>query len=95
MPVLPESHLQTGGSFYDATESSRINQPTDRDDVKEDTLADESRTRNEREEEKRRKKEEDMKMLVSKLEELKGPPLEVPEYKDAYKVNPMHVIRTV
>lgn len=34
-----------------------------------------------------RKKEQDMKMLVSKLEDLKGPPLGVPEYKDAYKVN--------
>lgn len=40
----------------------------------------------EKEEEKRHKKEE-MKMLVSKLEDLKGPPLEIPEYKAAYKVS--------
>ncbi|XP_043287622.1 uncharacterized protein [Venturia canescens] len=85
MPVLPESHLQTGGSFYDATESCRINEPVDKDDLKDNALDEELRIRNEREEEKRRKKEDDMKVLVSKLEELKGPPLEVPEYKDAYK----------
>lgn len=48
----------------------------------------------EEEEEKERnrlKKEEEMKLLVSKLEELQNPPLsnpplEIPEYKDAYKV---------
>lgn len=33
-----------------------------------------------------KKREEDMKVLVAKLEDLKGPPTEIPEYKDAYKV---------
>ena len=40
----------------------------------------------EAEEERRRKKEEEIKMLVSKLENLKGYPLGIPEYKAAYKV---------
>ena len=35
----------------------------------------------------RLKKEEEMKLLVSKLEELQSTPIPLPEYKDAYKVN--------
>lgn len=37
-------------------------------------------------------KEAEMRMLVSKLEDLKGnhPPLEIPEYKAAYKVRTLH-----
>lgn len=36
--------------------------------------------------EEKRKKDEEMRMLVSKLEDLNGRPLEIPEYQDAYKV---------
>ena len=47
----------------------------------------EEKQKREEEEEEKRKKEEEMKILVSKLEDLKGPPLEIPEYKAAYKVS--------
>lgn len=33
-----------------------------------------------------RRKDEEMKMLVSQLEDLNGRPLEIPEYRDSYKV---------
>jgi len=36
--------------------------------------------------EENRKKDEEIKILVSKLEDLNGRPLEIPEYRDAYKV---------
>lgn len=37
-------------------------------------------------EEEERRKDQEMKMLVSKLEGLNGRSLEIPEYRDAYKV---------
>lgn len=46
----------------------------------------EKKKKEEEEEMNRLKKEEEMRLLVSKLEDLKGPPLEIPEYKAAYKV---------
>lgn len=39
-----------------------------------------------KEQEENRKTDEEMKMLVSKLEDLNGRSLEIPEYRDAYKV---------
>lgn len=41
---------------------------------------------------KNRKKDEEMRMLVSKLEDLNGRPLEIPEYRDVYKVNSVNNI---
>lgn len=37
-------------------------------------------------EERLRRKNLEMKLLLEKLENLRGPPLEIPEYKDAYRV---------
>lgn len=52
-----------------------------------DIQTEEEKKQKEEEDEKNRvKREDEMKLLVSKLEGLNGPPLEVPEYKDAYKV---------
>lgn len=92
-PVKPETHLKTGNSFFQSTEHADnfIDCHT-----REAQLRNESNKAIEEKEEERRKKElkekkqqkdEEMRMLVSKLEDLKGPPLEIPEYKDAYKVN--------
>ena len=58
------------------------------EELAKDLQDEEERRKKEEEEEEERKRlqrEEEMKMLVSKLEDLKSP-LEVPEYKDAYKV---------
>ena len=49
--------------------------------------ADAQGERRRKEQNERKKKEDEMKMLVSKLEDLKGPALEIPEYKDAYKAD--------
>ena len=85
MPVLPESHLKTSGQFYyDKTENLKDHgevNVVDNDWATTGPNAEDNQLRN-----KKRIKEQDMRMLVSKLEDLKGPPLEVPEYKDAYKV---------
>ncbi|XP_066583179.1 uncharacterized protein [Prorops nasuta] len=39
----------------------------------------------EEEKKKKKKQEEEMKWLLTKLEDLKGPAMEIPEYRDAYK----------
>ncbi|XP_043514710.1 uncharacterized protein LOC122531139 [Frieseomelitta varia] len=88
-PVKPETHLKTGNSFFQSTEHADnfIDCRT-----REAQLRNESNKAIEEEEERRKRelkekqqKDEEMRMLVSKLEDLKGPPLEIPEYKDAYK----------
>lgn len=89
---MPESHLKSGGEFTGRTEhyqnflDPRGAVPMDQshDDVIHQI--EDSKLQLERQEQEW-KKEEDMNMLVSKLEDLKGPPLGIPEYKDAYKVN--------
>ncbi|XP_014610015.1 PREDICTED: uncharacterized protein LOC106789947 [Polistes canadensis] len=91
----PETHLKTGNNFYDSTENKNnyIN-PRVREaqlmaelarDVEEEEEEEEKRRKREEEEKEEAKKDKEMQMLVSKLEELKSPPLEIPEYKDAYK----------
>ncbi|XP_053979117.1 uncharacterized protein LOC128876625 isoform X2 [Hylaeus volcanicus] len=77
LPVKPETHLKTGTDFFQSTENTD-NFGNSR--FKEAQLNSEKEMRKEK-----NAKEEEMKMLVSKLEDLKGPPLEIPEYKDAYK----------
>lgn len=88
-PIKPEIHLKTGNSFFQSTEhtdnfiDSRIKEPQ---------LTSESNKAAEEAEKKQKKlmekkeKSKELEMLVSKLEDLKCPPLEIPEYKDAYKV---------
>ncbi|XP_063976662.1 uncharacterized protein LOC135162298 [Diachasmimorpha longicaudata] len=82
-PMLPETHLQPAGNFSQATESTQQfvdprgtviypNLPT-------------SDSAEELDPENHPKKDEDMNLLVSKLSDLKHPPMETPEYKDAYR----------
>lgn len=87
----PEANLRASGDFYQITEASQqFASPRSKEaqlmaEHAKDLEDKENKTKDgEKEEEKRHKKEE-MKMLVSKLEDLKGPPLEIPEYKAAYK----------
>ncbi|KAK0090368.1 hypothetical protein PV325_001142 [Microctonus aethiopoides] len=82
---LPKSHLKTGGEFISRTENAQhfidprgavpINH--DRNSIGDDDMS--------KEEDKQRHKEKHMQILVSKLEDLQAPPLETPEYKDAFK----------
>ncbi|XP_033231747.1 uncharacterized protein LOC117182751 [Belonocnema kinseyi] len=95
----PETHLRTGGDFYQTTEASQqFLSPRSREaklmnDLVKDLEDEEEKKKKEaedreEEDEIKRKKEEEMKMLVSKLEDLKGPPLGIAEYTAAYKVFP-------
>ncbi|XP_043591036.1 uncharacterized protein LOC122571410 isoform X5 [Bombus pyrosoma] len=87
-PIKPEIHLKTGNSFFQSTEhtDSFIDSRT-----KKPQLTSESNKAAEEAEKKQKKliekkeKNKELEMLVSKLEDLKCPPLEIPEYKDAYK----------
>ncbi|XP_058803892.1 serine/arginine repetitive matrix protein 2-like isoform X2 [Phymastichus coffea] len=91
-PKIPEANLKPGGGFYEKTEAKEFfANPRDKEAELMTELAkgaqeeEERKKREEHEEKNRAKQEEEMKLLVSKLEGLHGPPLEVPEYKDAYK----------
>ncbi|XP_003426520.1 uncharacterized protein LOC100677861 [Nasonia vitripennis] len=90
-PKVPESNLRPGGGFYEKTETTEFfSDPRDKEaelmaELAKDAEEEEEKKKKEEEERSRLKKEEEMKLLVSKLEDLKGPPLEIPEYKDAYK----------
>lgn len=89
-PKKPETHLKPHGDFFQSTESTEnfvhpyIRQTEEivakqtKDDLEEDKWIDDQ--------EEKQKKDEEMRMLVSKLEDLNGRPLEIPEYRDAYKV---------
>lgn len=88
-PQKPQIHLKAGGDFYENTESTEnfvhpcVKQAQE--------IAERAKDNNEEErwmrsQEEARRKDEEMKMLVSKLEDLNGRPLEIPEYRDAYKV---------
>ncbi|KAG7205450.1 hypothetical protein KM043_007440 [Ampulex compressa] len=94
----PENHLKTGRDFFQTTEStenfvnprvkeaqlmSELNKDVEKEEQEQEEEEEEERKRRERFEKEMR--DEEMKMLVSKLEDLQGPPLEVPEYRDAYK----------
>lgn len=89
-PMKPETHLKTGTSFFQNTENTdnfvdfRTEQAQFTNAINKD-IVEKEKTKKELKE--KQKKDVEMKMLVSKLEDLKGPPLEIPEYKDAYKVN--------
>lgn len=90
-PVKPETHLKTGSLFFENTLGDAVNfiDPN----IGETRLTHESSKDTEGERKKKKelmekqRKDEEMKMLVSKLEDLKTSPLEIPEYKDAYKAN--------
>lgn len=82
-------HLKAGGDFYQNTETTEnfvhpcVKQAQEMAERAKDNNEEDRWMRSLEEE---RKKDEEMKMLVSKLEDLNGRPLEVPEYRDAYKV---------
>ncbi|KYM96215.1 hypothetical protein ALC62_13267 [Cyphomyrmex costatus] len=87
-PQKPQMHLKAGGDFYQNTESTEnfahpyVKQAQE--------VAERVKDNNEevkwmRSQEEERKKNEEMKMLVSRLEDLNNRPLEIPEYRDAYK----------
>lgn len=81
----PRIHLKVGGD-YQNTESTenfvhpyiKQTQEMAKDNNEEDRWM--------RSQEEERRKDEEMKILVSKLEDLNGRSLEIPEYRDAYKV---------
>lgn len=81
-------YLKAGGDFYENTKSTEnFAHPY----VKQAQMAERIKDNNEedrwmRNQEEERRKDEEMKMLVSKLEDLNGRSLEIPEYRDAYKV---------
>lgn len=89
-PVKPETHLKTGNLFFENTymgDAVNFIDPS----IGETRLTHDSSKDSEEERKKKKelmekqRKDEEMKMLVSKLEDLKTSPLEIPEYKDAYK----------
>jgi hypothetical protein len=88
----PQTHLKSGGDFSQDTESTehfthpRIKQMQEAVEEFKDDEDNEEEKKRMREQEEKRNKDEEMKMLVSKLEDLNGRPLEIPEYRDAYKV---------
>jgi len=89
--MRPQTHLKPGGDFFQDTESTehfahpRIKQMQEAEEFNDDEDNEDEKKRM-REQEEKRKKDEEIKMLVSKLEDLNGRPLEIPEYRDAYKV---------
>lgn len=97
-PKKPQTHLVAGGDFFQGTESTenfvhpcakqQIEVIRGDDDEEKDEEEEEEKDRRMRslEREQKRRKDEEMMMLVSKLEDLNGQPLEIPEYRDAYKV---------
>ncbi|CAL7943591.1 unnamed protein product [Xylocopa violacea] len=90
-PVKLESHLKPGKSISESTENkSSFIVPHTREEQLTNKLKKDSEEEEKKQKElkEKQKRDEEMKMLVSKLEDLKCPPLEVPEYKDAYKVFP-------
>ncbi|XP_012536680.2 uncharacterized protein LOC105836883 [Monomorium pharaonis] len=88
-PQKPQTHLKAGGDFYQNTESTEnfahpcVKQAQEMAEQAKDNSEGDRWMR--RQEEEERRKDEEMKMLVSKLEDLNGRPLEIPEYRDAYK----------
>lgn len=85
--MLPESHLRCGGEFHQKTENTQnFLDPRGSVPINDMSTVIAGNQDGKSDGENHRKKEEEMKMLVSKLEDLKGPPMGVPEYKDAYKV---------
>lgn len=88
-PVKPETHLKSGNLFFENTLEDTVNFINS--SIGETRLMHESSKDSEKEKKKRKeliekqRKDEEMKILVSKLEDLKTSPLEIPEYKDAYK----------
>ncbi|XP_071633716.1 uncharacterized protein [Temnothorax longispinosus] len=92
-PQKPQIHLKAGGDFYQNTESTEnfvhpcVKQAQEMAERAKDNN-EEARWMRGQEEEEERRKDEEMKMLVSKLEDLNGRPLEIPEYRDAYKDYP-------
>ncbi|XP_019886791.2 uncharacterized protein LOC105278065 isoform X2 [Ooceraea biroi] len=89
--MRPQTHLKAGGEFFQDTESTehfahpRVKQMQETAEEFKDDEDNEEEKRWKREEEEKQKKDEEMKMLVLKLEDLNGRPLEIPEYRDAYK----------
>lgn len=86
-PKLPETHLKTIGGFNSKTENTQnfldprgaVPVNNNQDMIVDDVLQQD-------ESQEQHNKDEHIQMLVSKLEDLQAPPLETPEYKDAFKV---------
>ncbi|XP_019701066.1 uncharacterized protein LOC105192067 [Harpegnathos saltator] len=92
-PKKPQTHLKASGDFFQDTENTenfvhpRVKQAQQQAKLVRDDDNDEEDNRRMRSLERKedRKKDEEMRMLVSKLEDLNGRPLDIPEYRDAYK----------
>lgn len=90
-PKKPQTHLKSGGDFFQGTETTenfihpRVKQMQQQAELVKDEEEEDRRIKS-FEQKENRKKDEEMRMLVSKLEDLNGRPLEIPEYRDAYKV---------
>lgn len=89
-PKRPGTCLRAGEDYFQGTESTedfihpRVKQAQQMAEL---AMDDDERDRQMKDQKRNRKKDEEMKMLVSKLEDLNGRPLEIPEYRDAYKVD--------
>ncbi|XP_011252442.2 uncharacterized protein LOC105249011 isoform X2 [Camponotus floridanus] len=89
-PKKPQTHLKVEGDFFQNTESTenfvhpRIKQ-TQEIDTKQIKDDDDEEDKWIDDQEEKQRKDEEMRILVSKLEDLNGRPLEIPEYRDAYK----------
>lgn len=77
----PQVNLTTEGNIFQATDSIEncIDPHTKQAQQSIELIGDNN-------EEENNKKDKEMKILISKLEDLNDRPLEIPEYRDAYKV---------
>ncbi|XP_046142192.1 uncharacterized protein LOC114874602 isoform X2 [Osmia bicornis bicornis] len=81
-PKKSDNHLNAEKNPHKENNTDKMNNNSRGKEVQ---LTIESKKHIVEEENKKQKKEMEMDMLISKLEDLKSEPLEIPEYKDAYK----------
>ena len=88
-PKIPETHLKAGTDLFEKAKDTITIANNHHDNeilmFNDDNSSD--KNLDAIDDTARLKKEEEMKLLVSKLEELQSTPIPLPEYKDAYKVN--------
>ncbi|CAK9811051.1 hypothetical protein ANTPLA_LOCUS6807 [Anthophora plagiata] len=87
--IKPDTYLKSRGSLFesnnntdDLSNTSRGKEAQLTNELNEDV---EEKEKKQKELKEKQNKDEEMKILVCKLEDLKGSPLGIPEYKDAYK----------
>lgn len=83
-PKKSDNHLKAGKNPRKESDTDKVNNNSRGNEIQ---LTVEPKKHIVEEEDKKQKNEMEMDMLISKLEDLKTQPLEIPEYKDAYKAN--------